>query len=45
VGDVRRPLERAIDLGGVKVRSKAQRDSALASVKRTAWFKALVAID
>jgi predicted Zn-dependent protease len=41
-GNVRRPLSRAIDLGGEKVRTKAQRDSALAGVKRTDWFKAMV---
>ena len=42
-GNVRRPLTRAIDLGGEKVRTKAQRDAALAGVKRTDWFKAMVA--
>lgn len=41
-GNVRRPLARAIDLGGEKVRTKAHRDSALAGVKRTDWFKAMV---
>jgi hypothetical protein len=44
-GNVRRPLTRAIDLGGEKVRTKAQRDAALAGVKRTDWFKAMVATE